>query len=245
MINKDKLFQTLDFIDSCVKSDNDGHSVHLLFNKLDKIIPIKSAILAIDIHEQFQLTSPSQLFTYNLNSEWQQLHFQRKFYQQDPVLNAASHSSRVIDWQSAFQFSPAKQPYSSDFQLLSQKYVGSHGLSVVVNNHSGSTLLSLATQAMPDQDGEQLLSYIAPHFHELFSRDGENTRRKMGMPQLSARELEVLKWAKEGKANGDIAQILSISERTIKFHLSNIFTKFNVINRTQAIAKAMHFGIIQ
>ena len=160
------------------------------------------------------------------------------------MLNALSQSNQVVDWQSAFQFSPAKEQYSSDFQFLSQKYMGSHGLSIVVNNHSGSTLLSISTEAITNKADAHILSYIAPHFHELFSRDGENTRRKIGMPQLSKRELEVLQWAKEGKNNGDIAIILSISERTVKFHLSNTFNKLNVVNRSQAIAKGMSFGII-
>ena len=244
MIDKDKLIKTLDFVDSCVKSENDITSVNNLFNKLDKLIPIKSAILAIDVQNQFQLTSPSQLFSYNLSNEWQDIYFQRKFYQQDPVLNALSQSNQVVDWQSAFQFSPAKEQYSSDFQFLSQKYMGSHGLSIVVNNHSGSTLLSISTEAITNKADANILSYIAPHFHELFSRDGENTRRKIGMPQLSKREFEVLQWAKEGKNNGDIAIILSISERTVKFHLSNIFNKLNVVNRSQAIAKGMSFGIL-
>ncbi len=57
---------------------------------------------------------------------------------------------------------------------------------------------------------------------------------------LTDRELEVLDWASQGKTSQEIAMILSISERTVKFHLSNTYEKLGVVNRQQAIAKAIH-----
>jgi DNA-binding CsgD family transcriptional regulator len=50
---------------------------------------------------------------------------------------------------------------------------------------------------------------------------------------LSRRQTEVLKGLNEGLANKEIANKLNISERTVKFHVSNLFTKFKVDSRTQ------------
>lgn len=61
---------------------------------------------------------------------------------------------------------------------------------------------------------------------------------------LSPRELTVLLWMKEGKTNWEIAQILGLSERTVRFHVGGIFEKLDVTSRTQAVARALGVGLI-
>jgi DNA-binding CsgD family transcriptional regulator len=61
---------------------------------------------------------------------------------------------------------------------------------------------------------------------------------------LSPRELTVLLWMKEGKTNWEIAQILGLSERTVRFHVGGIFEKLDVTSRTQAVARALGAGLI-
>ena len=51
---------------------------------------------------------------------------------------------------------------------------------------------------------------------------------------LTRREREILTHVSEGMANAEIARLLWVSEQTVKFHLSNIYRKLNVTNRTQA-----------
>lgn len=55
---------------------------------------------------------------------------------------------------------------------------------------------------------------------------------------LTNRERDVLCWAAEGKTAWEIGTILSISERTVKFHLSNIYRKMGVSTRAQALVIA-------
>jgi DNA-binding CsgD family transcriptional regulator len=61
---------------------------------------------------------------------------------------------------------------------------------------------------------------------------------------LSPRELTVLLWMKEGKTNWEIARILGLSERTVRFHVGGIFEKLDVTSRTQAVARALGAGLI-
>jgi LuxR family maltose regulon positive regulatory protein len=61
---------------------------------------------------------------------------------------------------------------------------------------------------------------------------------------LSERELDVLCLIAEGLSNQEIAQRLSISTRTVKWHTSNILGKLGVKNRTQAVAKARSLGVL-
>jgi DNA-binding CsgD family transcriptional regulator len=61
---------------------------------------------------------------------------------------------------------------------------------------------------------------------------------------LTAREKDVLNWVATGKSNGEIAEILTISEHTIDFHLRNIFKKLNVTSRIAAVVKAIRLNLI-
>ncbi len=63
--------------------------------------------------------------------------------------------------------------------------------------------------------------------------------------KLSDREMSVLQWVAAGKINWEIACILRISERTVKFHLGNVMTKLNCNTRSQAVAKAFNWGILR
>ena len=59
---------------------------------------------------------------------------------------------------------------------------------------------------------------------------------------LTAREREVLQLAAEGLANKQIALSLGISEHTVKFHLSSLYTKLGVTSRTEAIRAGARRG---
>jgi DNA-binding CsgD family transcriptional regulator len=59
------------------------------------------------------------------------------------------------------------------------------------------------------------------------------------MLALTQRESEVLLWIARGKSNRDIADILTLSPRTVNKHLEQIFTKLGVENRTSAAALAV------
>lgn len=61
---------------------------------------------------------------------------------------------------------------------------------------------------------------------------------------LTEREAEVLQWLAKGLANKQIAVELGISEHTVKFHISSIYTKLNATNRTQAVREGLRQGWI-
>ena len=60
------------------------------------------------------------------------------------------------------------------------------------------------------------------------------SKRVRSDQQLSSREVEVLRLVAAGLANKQIARRLGIAERTVKAHLTNIFTRIDVTDRTQA-----------
>jgi DNA-binding CsgD family transcriptional regulator len=61
---------------------------------------------------------------------------------------------------------------------------------------------------------------------------------------LTAREIECLRWVARGKTDREIAEILSVSPRTARFHVENVKTKLNVETRVHAVAEAIRRQLI-
>ena len=70
------------------------------------------------------------------------------------------------------------------------------------------------------------------------SRTGADPR------ELTPRELEILRLVAHGHSNGELAAMLWITQQTIKFHLSNIYRKLGVANRTEAGRWAQLHGLL-
>jgi two-component system, NarL family, response regulator DegU len=76
-----------------------------------------------------------------------------------------------------------------------------------------------------------------------FNRVTMHEKEKHDENNLTSREIEVLKLIAEGMINKEIAKQLYISEKTVKNHVSNIFRKLNVSDRTQAAIYAFKHNI--
>ena len=75
---------------------------------------------------------------------------------------------------------------------------------------------------------------------EIASRLAERIPRS----ELSPRELEILKLIAQGNSNKKIANLLSISDGTVRVHASNIFSKLGCSDRAQAVSEAFQRGFI-
>jgi two-component system nitrate/nitrite response regulator NarL len=81
---------------------------------------------------------------------------------------------------------------------------------------------------------------LATTLRQLSAATHRLTRRNFG---LTRRELEIVSLVISGYSNGDIASRFSISEKTVKHHLTNIFDKTGVSNRLELALFALHHGL--
>lgn len=83
--------------------------------------------------------------------------------------------------------------------------------------------------------------------HPLTSVVGETTSEREVVPEqcaLTDRELQILQLVAAGATNGEIARQLWITQQTVKFHVSNIYRKLDVANRTEACHYAHVNGLV-
>jgi DNA-binding NarL/FixJ family response regulator len=75
--------------------------------------------------------------------------------------------------------------------------------------------------------------------------DGQQTRIGYALRRLSAQENNVLKWVRCGMRNKQIADQMSLTEHTIKTHMSNILRKLEIENRTQLVVAVQKVEVDQ
>lgn len=93
--------------------------------------------------------------------------------------------------------------------------------------------------------GEILMNpAIAAKLLDRFERPPDPRPAGIPFDGLTPRELEVLRLAAEGLTNSAIASRLVLSEKTVKNHVNNIFSKLQVNDRAQAIVQAIRKGLV-
>ncbi|NLP17228.1 MAG: response regulator transcription factor [Clostridiales bacterium] len=115
------------------------------------------------------------------------------------------------------------------------------GVDGYVLKDSDSTVLKKAIFTINKGD-----SFIQPELTPLLKKrlEDKSTSPKLIEEKLTRREIEVLKLLAEGLFNKEVAYTLNISEKTVKNHVSNIFKKINVSDRTQAAVYAIKHNIV-
>ena len=88
-------------------------------------------------------------------------------------------------------------------------------------------------------------TFIEPRLMNLLNSNlAKRDIKKSMIDAIKKRELEILKLVSKGMLNKEIASQLNISERTVKNHISNIFKKIDVSDRTQAAVFAIKNGVV-
>ncbi|MGA3172934.1 MAG: LuxR C-terminal-related transcriptional regulator [Syntrophorhabdales bacterium] len=177
--------------------------------------------------------------------EWCRLYVEKGFDKVDPIMHESARNSQGIQyWTDTYKKYNAKSfRYAAEDFGLKEGY--SHGAMTVKGDRR--SLFSFAGPRVRRHPRINIiLEYAIPHLDQAFNRIVERANRESRRltVELSSREKEVLTWAKDGKSTWEISKILSISSNTVKFHLKNIMGKLGVVSRVQAVAVALHNGLI-
>jgi len=100
-------------------------------------------------------------------------------------------------------------------------------------------------KSMPPNEILEVIRHVHAGKKGVPSEVAAHLAQHMGDEELTPREVEVLKKIADGNRNRDIADILRISEETVKVHVKHIMEKLGASDRTQAIAIAVRRGIME
>lgn len=91
-----------------------------------------------------------------------------------------------------------------------------------------------------------LVPFLAATIDRIFLNNAQTTQQNEPQKQifLTAREKEVLHWVAVGKSCDETGSILGVTERTVKFHLQNVYRKLDVVNRAQAVTVAHQHALL-
>lgn len=193
-------------------------------------------------------TRSAYLIVSNYSEEWLARYARRGYVKIDPVVQHCCRSQDPYAWEA---FRGQRDAAIRGFAAEAHDFGLSNGLSVGMPRFDGEVgLISMAGNARLTATSETsmyanlCLNALQPYIHERVRQVAQPAELEDRDVQLSAREKDCLLWTAEGKTAAEIAAILNIAEATVVFHLRNAAKKLDVVNRSQAVAKAVLLGLI-
>ena len=245
LLSRSDLESLLDIVNQALQVNN-GEELKLLWPRIADFVELDGGFFGVSKKKSKENAVQFDLVTFGVDPDWLSDYRNSQLVEQDPLIQAAITSKRPISWKEAARLAIEIDPVAfrnSEFRKLARASGLENGYifskrSQYVSQAVAVTAVTTGSRAMTAYQC-QLLEILLPHLNEILIRQGFSTASS-----LSPREQEVLKWATAGKSNWEVAQILNISERTVKFHLRNIYRKLEVNNRSHAVAEAMRLGAV-
>jgi LuxR family quorum-sensing system transcriptional regulator SolR len=187
----------------------------------------------------FPLGSPAVTWSSTYPKRWLEHYFSHNYLDIDPLLQQASRDLSPVVWSDeSFASQPAFWEEARAHEIRHGWALSTHG------KHGTAGMLSLArSQHLVTEselaNTEMKLVWLSHVVHGLISVVELEKLRPGPELELTGREREVLRWTAAGKTADEVGTILGISERTVTFHITSSLVKLNVVNKTQAVAKAL------
>lgn len=136
----------------------------------------------------------------------------------------------------------------NNFYKFELRNVAAHGL-IDADGHTASYFCFSGIPAVLNHRHAYLLKLLVPHMHFALSRVASTPQfKRKNSPRknicVTNREREILQWLSTGKSNWEIAQVIGLSEATVKNHLYHIMRKMQTSTRAQTVAKALSSRLI-
>ena len=176
-------------------------------------------------------------------------HFHRVIHPGDGLINELAQEWKAIGEPRLIAGNlEAGCNWNARLTALELKNVAFHGMTWVNGQIKGYASFSRVRVPF---DGRLALhmDILLPHLVSTLARVLANESRTRTLSKrpaglITAREVEVLTWVRDGKTNDEIAEILGLSMLTVKNHLRHAMKKLVVRTRGQAVAKAIALGLL-
>lgn len=182
----------------------------------------------------------------NYPEAWKQHYMREGFHRFDPTLNKARRSIAPVDWRRLDRDASFQRVFGDAREFG----ITENGLSIPVRGPYGDIGMLSVTRGCRVGEWDRLVRHVlsdlqtvAVYIHDTVMRS-DMLSRVLRHPDLSTREREVLQWVAAGKTQQDIADILSISPRTVEVHLRSAREKLFALTTAQAVGRGISMGLI-
>ena len=188
------------------------------------------------------LVNPSYIVLSGYPEEWRNHYVEQEYLLIDPTVSHCMEHITPVLWE---QFTKTTCKHDKTINKLfyeADDYGLCNGISYPIHSiHGEAAMFSLTTSLANKKSRAHIQStfavgqLFASYVHEAMKRIPDNSLLAKTNFYLTKREKECLLWTTEGKTSWEVSQILSISERTVVFHINNAIKKLNVSNKQHAV----------
>lgn len=188
-------------------------------------------------------------FIANYPQEWRDRYERKLYIHYDPVVAVGRRSRLPYFWNNSGFISPYKKAEQKVFHEAGNYGINT-GYSIPIAGKIGELgLFSVAArsdlQLLEAVNGAAHVIYmLGLQLHDHVLSLGPVEPPNQPPIELTARELECLKWAAEGLTTEQISDLMAISSATVNYHFNKIIPKFSAANRHHAAIKAVRLGLI-
>ncbi|CAN5353274.1 hypothetical protein BH11PSE11_BH11PSE11_22290 [soil metagenome] len=238
----------LDVIERCTEVLTAAEFMEMIDNEVHRLFP----------HEMmncgFGGVSPKGSYVHRVLHKNCPMQYYRELVQPDgridsPLMTLWRATKQPVMFQSGRDDADFPAPWVRTFNKHELRNTIGHG----VLDMQGALSSYFIFSRMPGEVGAQqvyLLKLIVPHLHMALVRVLATFEDLSVYPGaihslLSERQRQIIRWLHEGKTNWEVARILGMTEKNVKYHIEQILLKLDVCNRTQAVACAVGLGLLQ
>jgi LuxR family quorum sensing-dependent transcriptional regulator len=175
---------------------------------------------------------------------WFETYAREDYIRVDPVIRLCRSTTRPFEWNEA-PYDPQREPRAAEVMRRAVEFGMERGFCLPIHGLQGYEACLSMSGAHLD-----LSPRTKPAIHLMAMYAFERARSivapapRLDEHGLTPREREVLTWAAAGKSAADTGEILGITERTVTAHIVSSCQKLGAANKTQAVARAVHRGLI-
>lgn len=179
--------------------------------------------------------------------KWVQHYVDQDYLRVDPVILGAFQRFHPVDWKRLDWSSRAARAFRKD---AIEHGVGNQGYSIPIRGPNGQFALFTISHSTNDDDWakftlkQQRDLILVAHYLNQKALKLEEGRTPETVRALSPRETDALTFLAMGYSRGQVAEMLSISEHTLRAYIESARFKLGALNTTHAVAKALAEGLI-
>jgi LuxR family quorum sensing-dependent transcriptional regulator len=183
----------------------------------------------------------------NRPQEYVDRYIEKNYLLRDPVVTELRNTLNPYTWGDV----QARRDLSKEERAIideAREFDARDGLVIPIATSSGSVSLFSACGREPNlsERARAALEIIGVYSQHALKRAIINAQREgASHTPLTPRELEILKRCKDGKSRPQIGEILSISPKTVEFHLRGIMDKLGASNQISAVVIALQRGLLE